>query len=276
MRQLLRIFGLMLIVVSSLTAQAGEIAWRTSLAQAKREAKAQNKLIMVDLYTDWCGFCKKLDRETYTDAGVLKLTAAKFVPLKLNPEKQPDAAQLAKKARVQGFPTILFINADGEIYHRIGGYAPAQPFMEEMNQALEVQRLLPTLQAKVRANPNDARSLFELTGVYAKIGRVEAVKSLFPRAESLTKGSNRDSVRMAVALMYSEQRNAKAALPIFQRVASSGMDSNTRAYALFSAGICHYQLGDKRAAAQSLRSAQATPGIPDSFKQRITQMLDSI
>ena len=51
------------------------------------KAKKENKQILVDFYTDWCGYCKKMEAETYSDEKVIKYLNDKFILIKLNPEK---------------------------------------------------------------------------------------------------------------------------------------------------------------------------------------------
>lgn len=50
-------------------------------------AKESGKILLVDVYTDWCGWCKKMDRDTYTDSAVIQTLHAEYVCVKLNPEK---------------------------------------------------------------------------------------------------------------------------------------------------------------------------------------------
>ncbi|HQK95102.1 MAG TPA: thioredoxin family protein [Armatimonadota bacterium] len=109
------------------------IQWVSDLDQAVRSAAAEKKPVMVDFYTDWCSWCKKLDSDTYTDTEVQKL-AARFVNAKVDAEADRAAAE---KYQVDGFPTIVFLSPDGEEIHRIGGYAPPEKFLKEMQTALD-------------------------------------------------------------------------------------------------------------------------------------------
>jgi len=109
------------------------IAWVGDLDQAMETAATEKKPIMVDFYTDWCSWCKKLDSDTYTDAEVQKL-AAQFVNAKIDAEADRAAAE---KYSVDGFPTILFLSPGGEEIHRVGGYAPPEEFAKEMQTALD-------------------------------------------------------------------------------------------------------------------------------------------
>ena len=51
-------------------------------------AKKKNKIMLVDVYTDWCGWCKRMDRDTYTKADIIESLNKDFVVIKFNPEVQ--------------------------------------------------------------------------------------------------------------------------------------------------------------------------------------------
>ncbi len=88
-------------------------------------AKKKKKIAMVDCYTEWCGWCKRMDRDTYSDPAIQKKIAESFVPIKLNPElnqtyvldgKQYNGKQLLdllSNNSLSGYPTIIFIIPNG-------------------------------------------------------------------------------------------------------------------------------------------------------------------
>lgn len=90
------------------------------------------KVVMLDFYTDWCGYCKKLDEEVYPEAGVKQAMAA-YEFRKINAEQGDANHALAQKYKVDGFPTIVFVDPKGNEVHRIVGYEPAAQFAEELN-----------------------------------------------------------------------------------------------------------------------------------------------
>src|ERR1019366_1427695 len=89
---------LLLLTTAAVGAQASEIGWKKGYDTAAAEAKSSGKLIMIDMYTDWCVWCKRLDSDTYPAAEVVK-QSEKFVPIKLNAEKDADGIRLAKKVK---------------------------------------------------------------------------------------------------------------------------------------------------------------------------------
>jgi len=96
-----------------------EIEWIYSLDKGLEIAKTENKPIMIDFYTDWCGWCKKLDSDTYSDLGIQEL-AKSFVCVKLDGDKN---RELTSKYGVRGFPTITFLNSEGKEINKNVGYA---------------------------------------------------------------------------------------------------------------------------------------------------------
>lgn len=111
----------------------GKIQWYFSFSDGQAEAKKFNKPIMVDFYTDWCGWCKKLDKDVYADSKVADL-AKKFICIKIDGDKNKD---LVNKYTVRGYPTILFLNPDGSVINTSVGYIPADEFLTRMQKSLK-------------------------------------------------------------------------------------------------------------------------------------------
>jgi thioredoxin-related protein len=82
---LLALLILMPVLSPAQTPKSGEVSW-VSYDQGLEAAKKQNKHIIVDFYTTWCGWCKKMDKDTYTNKEVKKLLADNYVAVRLNAE----------------------------------------------------------------------------------------------------------------------------------------------------------------------------------------------
>jgi len=98
------------------------------------KAKAENKLIFMDVYTTWCGPCKMLDRNTFSDAQVGGKFNAAFVNYKLDAEKG-EGISVASRYAVRAYPNMLFINGQGEVVHRVVGYRPPEELLKEAEAA---------------------------------------------------------------------------------------------------------------------------------------------
>jgi thiol:disulfide interchange protein len=113
------------------------VEWGHDYDAALETAKKDKKLVMVDLYTDWCGWCKKLDKDTYSDKDVEAKLTKDFVAVKVNPEKSQRNAKLSSDLGTTGFPHIVFIDANGKKVAEIDGYLPAAQFLEQLNRISE-------------------------------------------------------------------------------------------------------------------------------------------
>jgi len=95
-----------------------------SFNDALKAAKKENKKVIVDIYTDWCGWCKKMDREAYSNAGIKKIINDNFIYVKLNAEgngvnnyngKSYTDGELAEYFQVTGYPTTVFLDSKGNV-----------------------------------------------------------------------------------------------------------------------------------------------------------------
>ena len=102
-----------------------------------QEAKKSNKKVLIDVYTDWCGWCKKMDANTYNNAAVAEYLANNFSVVRLNAES-PDKLtykgeryteqQLSYAFGINGYPSTIFLRSDGEPITVLPGYAEAADF----------------------------------------------------------------------------------------------------------------------------------------------------
>lgn len=95
-----------------------------------KTAKEQNKIIFVDIYATWCGPCKMLKRNTFTDAEVGKYFNENFINVSLDGEKG-DGKKLARQLEIHAYPTMFFINPDGSIKSEVVGYRNAKQLLRE-------------------------------------------------------------------------------------------------------------------------------------------------
>lgn len=122
--------------VFSLTAQdKGIVFEHSSFEEIKAKAKKENKLIFVDAYTVWCGPCKQMAKNIFTDKQVADFYNKTFVNAKIDMEKG-EGIELAKTYDVNCYPNLLFIDGDGKLIHRIAGSMQAADFISLGNDAL--------------------------------------------------------------------------------------------------------------------------------------------
>ena len=104
-------------------------------AEAIALAKAENKLIFVDVYTDWCGPCKRMDAEVFPKKSVGDQFNASFINYKLDAEKG-EGPILAKKYMVKSYPNYLFVNGEGTLIYRSTSAMLTGEFLQVAKNAL--------------------------------------------------------------------------------------------------------------------------------------------
>lgn len=97
------------------------------------KARAQNKPIFLDIYATWCGPCKQLKKNTFSDEEVGKYFNTHFINAAFDAEKG-EGLILAERYGIHSYPTMLFINPDGTVKETVIGYRNAKQLLKEATQ----------------------------------------------------------------------------------------------------------------------------------------------
>lgn len=136
-------------------------SWNEILVQAK----AENKPIFVDFYTEWCGPCKMMSKQVFTDKEVAKYYNTNFISVKINAETQE--AELVGKSGITAYPSLFYFNADGQVINKQVGALNAKQFVkfgEGVIDMLGIAKKLPEIKAAYEKNPKN----LEATATYIK------------------------------------------------------------------------------------------------------------
>jgi len=115
---------------------AADSAWLDSVPQAMDQAKRENKLVLLDFTgSDWCGWCKKLDAETFSQPGFIDYARKNLVLVEVDfPRQQPQSAELRGanhalqvKYNVEGYPTVVALKPDGTVLWKQTGFLAGGP-----------------------------------------------------------------------------------------------------------------------------------------------------
>jgi thioredoxin-related protein len=119
------------------TLLAGDLPWLTSVPEAKTKATKESKLLLLDFTgSDWCGWCKKLDSETFSKSEFADYAKKNLVLVTVDfpSDKVPQTSELkmankdlAKKYEVSGYPTLVVMKPDGTVVWKQVGYLAGGP-----------------------------------------------------------------------------------------------------------------------------------------------------
>jgi len=136
-----------------------------AFADVLAKSKETGKPVFIDFTTDWCGWCKKLDKDTYAQASGADAMKA-FVNVRIDAEKG-EGKDVAKRYGVKSYPTLVIVDATGDEVDRISGYMPPEPFLKEVARIQSGEGTIPALKKSYAAKPDDLDAGVVLAGKLA-------------------------------------------------------------------------------------------------------------
>ena len=254
----------------------GAISWRNSLAAAQAEAKQSHKLLMVDFYTSWCGYCKKLDAETYTDPNVIKLSG-QVVTVKVDAEHE--GKTLAEKYQVRGFPTILFLNETGGVEGMIDGYLPPTAFVQTFNNTMKRHQDFVTAQARYQKNSGDLQTAFSLEGFYASQGNGPQAIAMQKQVERLDPQNAKGMLGRSCLYLgdyYSMRGHFAQSVPLYTRAIKISKAPRDQAIGHLDLAYCNLSQNRLKQALPDLKAVTKLPNCPTDIKSAAQQVLDKL
>ncbi len=129
-------------------------------AKVKKQAKKEGKIVFVDAYTTWCGPCKWMANNVFTDAAVGDFFNDNFINLKLDMEKG-EGLGFAQEYEVGAYPTLLFVDGEGTLVHKHLGAVPADKFLVVGQDALSPDKRIGSLLNDYESKKHDKEFLHD-------------------------------------------------------------------------------------------------------------------
>jgi TolA-binding protein len=193
------------------------INWVANFEEASQIAKSENKNMVLDFYTDWCKWCRKLADSTFTDTSFIRFSMD-FVFFKTNAEK--DTA-LAERFKVNGYPTVILTNPSGKEIDRVVGYATAPDFMLKIKDYLKGEGTLADLESKLKKDTTSTELWFKVGEKYQERRRFEEALINFNKVVYLDpkdKTTKASESLLDMGFIYRKLKNYPNAIEKFQEI----------------------------------------------------------
>jgi thiol-disulfide isomerase/thioredoxin len=117
-------FGLLLL------SQFSNAGWVTSFEDAQKLALSSNKFMIVDFWATWCGPCKKMDYDSWSNAEVNEVLGS-YIQVKIDIDANTD---LANKYGIQSIPNMFIMDGNGKVVYTFSGYHNAIELKKELEK----------------------------------------------------------------------------------------------------------------------------------------------
>lgn len=124
---------LLFLPVAAIAENPVKVDWKSSLPAGLEEARRSHRLVYVEVVTEWCGYCRRLQTVDYPRSEVQKLLS-RFVTVSIDGDRQPE---VARQFRVQGYPTLLILSPAGNILVRVDGYPGRERLVDVLEKTLK-------------------------------------------------------------------------------------------------------------------------------------------
>ena len=111
---------------------AGEIAWRTDLKAAHEVSVDTGRPMVIVFGAEWCGYCRKMERDTLSDRTLAKALNEKFVPVHLDFDEHRKVAEVLE---VKSIPHVVVLSPEADLLGRVVGYRDRKAFAGSLAKA---------------------------------------------------------------------------------------------------------------------------------------------
>jgi len=260
LKRFLLVISLALALVPQL--QAGP--WIKSIDAAQKKAKAGNKLIFVDMFAEWCGWCHKMEQEVFPSEAFQTATD-NMVLLRLNTEDGADGTQLAQKFQVRTLPTFLVLTPELSVAGVIRGYAPANEFVASLQEVEKNQEVFLKRVKNESAIATDYQKRLDLAKDFTQRYDLKASESRLKKlvAEKNVPVAIRDQAYYELAVSQVLQNNFADALKTIDAFGKVQSHGESYENARLLAGQIYLEQGNILGAANELRRFKASfPNSP--------------
>jgi len=259
-------FALLLVIALFMgfkAASADEIAFeKGTFNEILAKAKDQNKIVMIDFITDWCIWCKHLDMRVYNNKEVVEYANAHQVNWKTDAEKE--GKDLAKKYNVSGYPTLVFVDSDGNEIDKIVGFYPAPDFLVNIQKINDRKSTLAYLQETYSTDKTNLKANLDLANKLIETGKGEDAKtylSFIIQQDASNSAGYTDDAELLISMMEVKDKKPETYISevtaILDKYPGTNLEKDTK---LFLSDKYQESKNDEKAFAVLTELVQKNPG----------------
>ncbi len=263
-----------LVAISS--ANAGEVAWSSSLETSLATAKKLHKPVMLFMKVEWSAYCTQMRREVFANTDVVKEAKA-FIPVIADGDHE--GRTTARRYNVTGYPEVLFLDSNGVVIWRASGVLSAADTRKAMAAALVALKAYPQYLAKLAKNQKDTASMAQLVLIFAARKDFSAARTMMARAEVADPENRTAKLGVAWNGLGDALQNAMSfndAREYFEKCAKLSKSPVEVAYARASIAACWVAVNRYDEAMKELEGLIASPTTPAKDKAQAQKALDRL
>ena len=227
------------------------LTWVRNLDKAYYLAKRDKKLIIADLYTDWCTWCRVMEHQTYGDPAIAKDLGPRYVWLRLNAETEEDGIEAQRRFQIYGYPATVIVEPEEGLYEKTQGFLSPEQFRQMLAHYSQTLGEVIDLRNRVRKHPEETELKLKLADEYLERRSYERAEVLYRaliEQDRWKKGV--DECYYWLALSLANQGKKGQAVRCLNQMRNRFPNSEFAANAMGLQGEIHLKLGEERKASR--------------------------
>lgn len=231
--------------------------------------------MMIFIYSEWCPYCRQLNKVTYPDPLVVA-KSRQVVPFRINADLKENKP-LIKKFGLLGFPTILFVDKNEQVQGKIPGYEGPEAYAADIDRFVSSYKASHEMKARLAKNPRDGEGNVWMAALMAWRNDVTGAEK---HLEVARRGSYRGiwyaRALCAIGDIHQIGNRVDRAIPLFREAVRTAKDRYDMGYAKISIMYCYSMKNEKEPMLAMAREILATPNMPEEYRESAKSMLRKI